>query len=89
MNIGMPKFRLFYSQDLSQKGKDQHMGSFNKNMNLMYTDDLGKTNTAVVKRGNRFIMTENYFFVAEAISSDAFKIQVSLLENGFLIFTEA
>lgn len=48
-----------------------------KNVDLMYSPDFGATITRLVYRGNKFLLSNGYFFVAKV--KDALKQSVSLL----------
>ncbi|CBZ51174.1 putative sortilin [Neospora caninum Liverpool] len=68
---------IFFTQHRGRSGDQPRYGGWSKNVDLMYTPDFGATITRLVYRGNKFLLSNGYFFVAKV--KDAGKQTVSLL----------
>ncbi|KFH09097.1 putative sortilin, partial [Toxoplasma gondii VAND] len=68
---------IFFTQHRGRSGDQPRYGGWSKNVDLMYTPDFGATITRLVYRGNKFLLSNGYFFVAKV--KDAAKQTVSLL----------
>ncbi|PHJ19881.1 sortilin, partial [Cystoisospora suis] len=68
---------IFFTQHRGRAGDQPRYGGWSKNVDLMYSPDFGSTITRLVYRGNKFLLSNGYFFVAKV--KDALKQSVSLL----------
>ncbi|PFH32063.1 putative sortilin [Besnoitia besnoiti] len=68
---------IFFTQHRGRSGDQPRYGGWSKNVDLMYTPDFGTTVTRLVYRGNKFLLSNGYFFVAKV--KDAARQTVSLL----------
>jgi len=60
-----------------------------EHVNLYYSDDLFKSKKLALDGGNNIVLTNDYMFVAKAVSPTRLKIHVSKAEEGFLTFRQA
>ncbi|OEH80039.1 putative sortilin [Cyclospora cayetanensis] len=75
-NIGVQD-NIYFTQHRGKSGDQPRYGGWSKNVDLMVTKDFGRTVNRLVYRGNRFLLSNGYFFVAKV--KDAVKQTVNLL----------
>lgn len=72
----MPKDRIIIAH-LTQKEGDQKTSGWSKDAEIAYSDDLFKTRVSIVPRGNKFLITTEYFFTVQVYNEN--EQDVSLL----------
>lgn len=63
---GIPSERILLSYEPFGKGHQKFNG-WNYKIDFAYSDDFFKTKTAVVHKGNKFLLTEHYLYVAQVV----------------------
>lgn len=66
---GIPKERILITYEPKGKG-DQKQGAWNYKVDLIYTDDFLKTKKTALHKGNKFLLTEDYLFVAQVADQE-------------------
>jgi len=73
----MPDQRIIVVHDVKGKGHQKSKG-WNPKLQVSYSDDLFKTSVRVVAGGNRFLLTNSFFFVVQNnAKTDAVNLLVS------------
>ncbi|CDJ41421.1 sortilin, putative [Eimeria tenella] len=80
---------IYFTQHRGRSGDQPRYGGWSKNVDLMVTKDFGRTVSRLVYRGNKFLLSNGYFFVAKV--KDAVKQTVTLLvsTDGGVTFSAA
>ena len=73
---GIPKERILVTHDPRGKGDQTEVG-WNYKVDLIYSDDFFKTKRIASQKGNKFLLTDTYLFVAQVV--DQSKQEVMLL----------
>ncbi|KAL8275914.1 hypothetical protein Esti_000176 [Eimeria stiedai] len=68
---------IYFTQHRGKSGDQPRYGGWSKNVDLMVTKDFGRSVNRLVYRGNKFLLSNGYFFVAKV--RDAVKQTVTLL----------
>lgn len=69
IKLGIPKERILISHDPRGKGNQNHAG-WSYKIDLIYTDDFLKTRKTAVHKGNKFLLTNDYLFVAQVVDQE-------------------
>ncbi|KAF8818378.1 putative sortilin [Cardiosporidium cionae] len=72
--------RIYYSRHRSQKGNQFTVGGWSSDVDFVYTDNFGKSTTVLVPSGNKFVVSNEYIFVAAAddIAKQTVEMKVSI-----------
>ncbi|KAL8426675.1 hypothetical protein Efla_005932 [Eimeria flavescens] len=68
---------IYFTQHRGKSGDQPRYGGWSKNVDLMVSKDFGRSLNRLVYRGNKFLLSNGYFFVAKV--RDAVKQTVTLL----------
>lgn len=78
---GIPKERILLSYEPRGKGDQKHVG-WSYKVDLIYSDDFFKTKRIAAQKGNKFLLTHNYLFVAQVVDQES--QEVTLLATSSL-----
>jgi len=76
---GIPKERILVTYEPRGRGDQKHNG-WNYKIDFVYSDDFFKTKKIVTQKGNKFMLTKNYLFVAQVVDQET--QEVSLLAGN-------
>lgn len=80
IDAGIPKERIIATYDPRGKGDQQHVG-WNYKIDMIYSDDFFKTKKIAAHKGNKFLLTENYLFVAQVADQELQEVML-LVSNS-------
>jgi hypothetical protein len=66
---GIPKERIFITHEPRGRGDQKHQG-WNYKIDFIYSDDFFKTRRAAAHKGNKFMITPNYLYVAQVVDQE-------------------
>ena len=66
---GVPKERILMTYEPRGKG-DQTQTGWNYKVDFVYSDDFFKTTKVLASKGNKFLLTNHYLFVAQVVDQD-------------------
>ncbi len=72
---GVPKERILMSYEPRGIG-DQKYTQWNYKVDLIYSDDFFKSYKILASRGNKFLVTNHYLFVASVVDQEAQEVQL-------------
>lgn len=78
--------RIFITHDPDLKGHQKTRERWKQSVHLYYSDDFFKTEKMALEAGNSIVSTNNYMFVAKAVSPETVMIHVSTAAKQFLDF---
>ncbi len=79
IDTGVPKERVLLSYEPRGKGHQKSLG-WNYKVDFIYSDDFFKTRRVGAHKGNKFLLTKNYLFVAQLVDQE--DQEVMLLETN-------
>jgi len=71
----MARERIIISYDPEGKGSQVNYG-WNPRCNVVYSDDFFKTTKMVMKGGNKFLLSKNYFLIAKLERADTQEVSL-------------
>ena len=77
---GIPKERILVTLEQKGKGNQQHVG-WNYKIDFIYSDDFLKTKKIGAHKGNKFMVTKDYLFIAQVVDQET---QEVLLLSSYL-----
>jgi hypothetical protein len=80
IKAGVPKERVLVSFEPRAKGDQKQLG-WNYKVDFYYSDDFFKTKKVAVHKGNKYLLTDNYLFVAQVVDQEAQEV-VLLVANS-------
>lgn len=66
---GVPKERILVTYEPRGRGDQKHIG-WNYKIDMVFSDDFFKTKRFAVHKGNKFLLTDSYLFVAQVIDQE-------------------
>lgn len=69
MDGGVPRERILLSYEPRGKGHQKSIG-WNYKVDFIYSDDFFKTKRVGAHKGNKFLLTKNYLFVAQVVDQE-------------------
>lgn len=66
----IPKERIILSQELTSGNQNQKINGWSTKTHLFYSDDFFKSKSMIVNQGNKFLLTQDFIFVAQVASSE-------------------
>uniref|UniRef100_A0A0G4F4M6 VPS10 domain-containing protein n=1 Tax=Chromera velia CCMP2878 TaxID=1169474 RepID=A0A0G4F4M6_9ALVE len=81
--------RIFYTHHRHKKGDQPRFGGWAKTVDLSYTDNLGKSSTTAVHRGNKFLVSNGYVFVAKLADATKQTVELQVSTDGARSFRTA
>lgn len=69
IEAGVPKERIIITYDPKGKGNQTNAG-WNYKIDMIYSDDFFKTKKIAVQKGNKFLITKDFFFVAQVVDQE-------------------
>ena len=79
IKAGVPKERILVSYEPRGRGDQKHHG-WNYKIDFVYSDDFFKTKKIASQKGNKFMLTKDYLFVAQVIDQEV--QEVTLLASN-------
>jgi Na+-transporting methylmalonyl-CoA/oxaloacetate decarboxylase gamma subunit len=70
IKAGVPKERILVTHEPRGRG-DQHHSGWNYKIDFIYSDDFFKTRRNAAHKGNKFMITKNYLFVAQVVDQES------------------
>ncbi len=70
IKAGVPKERILVTHEPRGRGDQQHSG-WNYKIDFMYSDDFFKTKRTGAHKGNKFMITKHYLFVAQVLDQES------------------
>lgn len=70
IKAGVPKERILVTYEPRGKGDQYHSG-WNYKIDFMYSDDFFKTKKVGAHKGNKFMITKNYLYVAQVVDQES------------------
>ena len=74
---GVPKERILMTYEPRGTGDQKNTG-WNYKVDLIYSDDFFKTFKVLASKGNKFLVTNHYLFVATVVDQEAQEVQLLL-----------
>jgi hypothetical protein len=71
VKAGIPLERILVTSELRGKGDQTRTGGWNYKVDLTYSDDFFKTRKIGVHKGNKFMLTKDYLFVAQVLDQES------------------
>lgn len=72
---GIPKERILVTYEPRAKGDQKHTG-WNYKIDFVYSDDFFKTKRVGAHKGNKFMITKNYLFVAQVVDQESQEVML-------------
>jgi hypothetical protein len=69
IKAGIPKERILVTYEPRGKGDQVHKG-WSYKVDFIYSDDFFKTKKIAVHKGNKFMLTKDYLFVAQVLDQE-------------------
>ena len=69
IKAGVPKERILVSYEPRGRGDQKHKG-WNYKIDFIYSDDFFKTKKIASQKGNKFMLTKDYLFVAQVVDQE-------------------
>jgi len=70
IKTGIPKERILVTYEPRGKGDQKHKG-WNYKIDFVYSDDFFKTKKIGALKGNKFMLTKSYLFVAQVVDQES------------------
>lgn len=77
---GIPKERILLTYEPRGKGDQKHIG-WNYKIDFIYSDDFFITKKIGAHKGNKFLLTENYLFVAQVVDVDEQEVMLLISDS--------
>lgn len=81
INKGLPKERIIASYDPRGRGDQKQVG-WNYKIDLVYSDDFFKTKKIAAHKGNKFLLTEHYLFVAQVADQELQEVMLLVSDSS-------
>jgi hypothetical protein len=75
IKAGIPKERILITTEPRAKGHQKH-GGWSYKIDFYYSDDLFRTIKIGVHKGNRFLLTKDYLYVAQVVDQDTQEVNL-------------
>lgn len=75
IKAGIPKQRIIATYDPKGKGHQKEIG-WNYKFDLIYSDDFFVTKKIGLQKGNKFLITKDYMYVAQVVDQDAQEVML-------------
>lgn len=85
---GLP-FDSIFATLFNTKTGNQRFGYWDRDIDFVRSDDLFQTQTVLVKRGNRFLFTTKYLFVAQVSAEKDSEVKLAISADGGRHFEHA
>lgn len=85
INNGIPKERILASYDPKGKGDQKHIG-WNYKIDLIYSDDFFKSKRVAAHKGNKFLLTENYLYVAQVADQEFQEVLLLVSDSNLKVY---
>ena len=72
---GIPKERILMTHEANNKGSQKNSG-WNYKIDFVYSDDFFKTMKIGAHKGNKFILTNQYLFLAQVLDQDVQEVML-------------
>lgn len=73
-NNSFPKERILLTYNQKGKGSQKINGAWNYKIDFAYSDDFFKTTKIVIHKGNKFLINNNFLYVAQIVDQEAEEI---------------
>merc|ERR1712032_1062269 len=80
IKAGVPKERILVTYEPRGRGDQKHKG-WNYKIDFIYSDDFFKTKRIVSQKGNKFMLTKDYLFVAQVMDQEVQEVSL-LISNS-------
>lgn len=81
--------RIYFTHFRKKSGDQPKLTLWSKNVNFAYTDDAGQRVTKVVERGNKFLVSNGFTFVAQLKEATAQTVKLMISSDGAQSFDAA
>jgi hypothetical protein len=81
----VPKERILLTHEPRGKGDQKHAG-WNYKVDFVYSDDFFKTQKVAASKGNKFMLTKNYLFVAQVVDQSAQEVMLLTANSQDVVY---
>lgn len=81
--------RIYLTHFRQKKGDQPKLTLWNKNVDFVLTDDAGRSLVRLIYRGNKFLISHNFIFVAKLSNSNEQTVQLMASSDGGVTFRAA
>ena len=83
---GIPKERIIASYDPRGRGDQKQIG-WNYKIDLIYSDDFFRTKKIAAHKGNKFLLTDHYLFVAQVADQELQEVLLLVSDSTKLYYS--
>lgn len=81
LKSGIPKERILLTYEPKGRGDQKHIG-WNYKIDFVYSDDFFKTKKVGSHKGNKFLITQNYLFVAQVVDQEEQEVMLLIADSN-------